>query len=100
MKEYIKKTAKEAQTCGLPMIRAMFLEFPNDKNAWELSDQYMFGSDYLVAPVTEYGARERSVYLPEGKWEAMDGGGVIESRGETVVANAPLDYTPVYKRIK
>ena len=100
MKEYIKKTAKEAQTCGLPMIRAMFLEFPNDKNAWELSDQYMFGSDYLVAPVTEYGARERSVYLPEGKWEAMDGGGVIESRGETVVASAPLDYTPVYKRIK
>ena len=100
MKEYIKKTAKEAETVGLPMIRAMFLEFPDDKRAWELSDQYMFGSDYLVAPVTEYGAREREVYLPEGKWEAADGSGVIESRGETVTANAPLDYMPVYKRIR
>jgi alpha-D-xyloside xylohydrolase len=57
----------------------------------------MFGSEYLVAPVTEYGARERKVYLPKGKWEAMDGSGVVDSNGETVTANAPLDYMPVYK---
>ena len=97
MKGYIKKTAAEAESRGLPMIRVMFLEFPNDKAAWEISDQYMFGSEYLVAPVTEYGARERKVYLPKGKWEAMDGSGVVDSNGETVTANAPLDYMPVYK---
>ena len=98
MKDYIRKTAKECETVGLPMIRAMFLEFPEDATAWELSDQYMFGSDYLVAPVTEYGARERTVYLPAGKWIAMDSGRLIESQGETVTVSAPLDYMPVFKR--
>lgn len=99
MKDYIKKTAGEAEEKGLPMIRAMFLEFPDDEKAWDVPDQYMFGSEYLVAPVTEYGAREREVYLPCGKWEAMDGSGIVESNGETVNASAPLDYMPVYKRI-
>jgi len=99
MRDYIRKTAKEAETLGLPMIRGMFLEFPRDPLAWEVSDQYMFGSEYLVAPVTEYGARERKVYLPAGRWEAMDGSGVIESKGETVTAAAPLDYMPVYRRL-
>ena len=99
MKPYIKKTANEAQTKGLPMIRAMFLEFPNDAKAWEVSDQYMFGSNYLVAPVTEYGVRERNVYLPKGKWEPMDGSGIIESKGEFVIAKAPIDYMPVYLKL-
>jgi alpha-D-xyloside xylohydrolase len=60
----------------------------------------MFGSDYLVAPVTEYGARERKVYLPKGRWEAMDGSGAIDSNGQFVMASSPLDYMPVYKRLK
>ncbi len=100
MKPYIKATADEARVNGKPMIRAMFLEFPNDEAAWDAADQYMFGADYLVAPVTEYGARERRVYLPEGKWEAQDGSGIIESVGEYVTASAPLDYMPVFKLIK
>lgn len=100
LKEYIKKTAKQAEATGLPMIRAMFLEFPQDAAAWELSDQYMFGEEYLVAPVTEYGARERSVYLPAGRWEAMDGSGIIESSGQTITAAAPIDYMPVYRRLE
>ena len=99
MQDYIVKTAKEAETQGLPMIRGMFFAFPQDEKAWEIADQYMFGSDYLVAPVTEYGARQRSVYLPAGRWQAMDGSGVIESTGMTVTAAAPLDYMPVYKRL-
>ena len=100
LKEYIKKTAKQAEATGLPMIRAMFLEFPQDPAAWELADQYMFGEEYLVAPVTEYGARERSVYLPAGRWEAMDGSGIIESSGQTITAAAPIDYMPVYHRLE
>lgn len=99
MKDYIVKTAKEAETLGLPMIRGMFFAFPQDPAAWDAEDQYMFGSDYLVAPVTEYGARQRSVYLPAGRWQAMDGSGIIESTGMTVTAAAPLDYMPVYKRL-
>ena len=81
------------------MIRGMFFAFPQDEKAWDAADQYMFGSDYLVAPVTEYGARQRTVYLPAGRWQAMDGSGIIESTGMTVTAAAPLDYMPVYKRL-
>ncbi len=99
LKPYILKTAREAQQLGLPMIRGMFLEFPGDEKAWTLSDQYMFGSDYLVAPVTAYGARQRRVYLPAGLWKAMDGSGTISSQGQFVTALAPLDYMPVYQRL-
>ncbi len=99
LKPYIKKTADEAVETGLPMMRALYLEYPDDKTCWQLSDEYMFGSDYLVAPVTDYGARERSVYLPRGEWQPMCGGDAIVSRGEYVTVPAPLDYMPVFKKI-
>ncbi|MCD8056407.1 MAG: family 31 glucosidase [Clostridiales bacterium] len=98
IKPYIKKTADEAAATGVPMIRAMFLEFPDDEVCRGLGDQYMFGSDYLVAPVTDYGARERRVYLPAGEWESVPGGELISSAGEYITAAAPLDKMPVYKR--
>ncbi len=100
LKPYIKKTADEAVETGMPVMRAMYLEFPEDAACWTAADQYMFGGDYLVAPVTEYGARERQVYLPAGRWEAMDGSGTVESRGQFVTASAPLSYMPVYRRIR
>lgn len=99
MKTYIKATADECRVNGKPMMRALFIEFPEDEKAWDCADEYMFGNDYLVAPVTEYRARRRRVYLPKGSWEALDGSGIIESEGEYVEALAPLDYMPVYKRL-
>ena len=99
MKPYIKRTADEAVKTGLPMMRAMYLSFPEDPVCWTLEDQYMFGPDYLAAPVTEYGARTRRVYLPAGTWEPMEGGPVFESAGEWITADAPLDRMPVFRRI-
>lgn len=99
MKQYIKATADECRVNGKPMMRALFIEFPEDEKAWDCADEYMFGNDYLVAPVTEYRARRRRVYLPRGSWEALDGSGVIESEGEFIEALAPLDYMPVYKKL-
>ncbi|MBO7405659.1 MAG: family 31 glucosidase [Clostridia bacterium] len=100
LKPYIKQAADESVETGLPMMRAMYLEFPDDPVTWTLGDEYMFGSDYLVAPVTEYGARERQVYLPAGKWEIFGGTEIIESAGEWITAPAPLDGMPVYRRIR
>ena len=97
LKPYIERTADEAVQSGIPMMRAMFIEFPDDMTCYETDDQYMFGSDYLVAPVTEYGARERRVYLPEGTWKYN--GGIISSKGEYITADAPLDVMPVFERI-
>ena len=99
MKPYIRKTADEATATGLPMIRAMYLQFPDDENCWAADDQYMFGTSYLVAPVTEYGMRERRVYLPAGSWQAQDSGEIIESKGEFITAAAPLEYMPVYRKM-
>ncbi len=95
---YIDELNKEAHKTGLPIMRAMFLEFPEDAKCWELDDQYMFGSKYLVAPVLEAGVSEREVYLPEGKWEDIRDGKVYEG-GCTVKAPAPIDSIPVFKRV-
>lgn len=100
MKPYIAEIAKETEQTGVPMIRALFLEFPEDEECWNVSDEYMFGPDLLVAPVTDYGARERSVYLPKGIWQPMDGSDEITSEGQYVTAKAPLEYMPVFMRVE
>ncbi|MCO6147961.1 alpha-xylosidase [Flavobacterium sp. NRK1] len=64
---YIYAQAKDCSERGLPMMRAMFVEFPNDPGSWLIDNQYMFGSDMLVAPLFEE-VTERDVYLPEGTW--------------------------------
>ena len=64
---YIYAQSKLASEKGLPMLRALFVEFPEDPGAWQVDNQYMLGSDILVAPFFE-AAKSRSVYLPKGQW--------------------------------
>jgi alpha-D-xyloside xylohydrolase len=79
-------------------MRALFLEFPEEAPAWEVGDQYMFGPDVLVAPVTAQGARERAVYLPVGaSWVDAWTGDPVDEDG-WVTAVAPLERIPVYLR--
>lgn len=98
MKEYIKQVMDEAHENGSPAIRTMFYEFPADKTCWEISDQYMFGPSYLVAPVLYKGMTSRPVYLPEGTWENIHDHTVYQG-GQTIQADAPLEIIPVYKRL-
>ena len=65
---YVYAQAKECTEKGLPMLRALFVEFPDDPGAWKVDDEYLFGSQSLVAPVLESGIPGRTVYLPDGKW--------------------------------
>lgn len=95
LKPYIETLMKEASTTGAPIMRTMFYEFPNDAKCWELSDQYMFGSDYLVAPILHAGETKRNVYLPAGQWKNLDDNTVYDS-AQTIVCNAPLDVIPVF----
>lgn len=99
MKEYIKALSKEAHEKGLPMIRSMYFEFPDDPNCAALSDQFMFGSDYVVAPVLHLGQRERDVYLPVGNWKNIHTGEVVAG-GQTVKVDAPLEIIPVFIKEK
>src|SRR5439155_13480787 len=53
---------------GLPIVRAMWMHYPDDRVAVARGDQYLWGRDILVAPVVEKGATSRRVYLPGGSW--------------------------------
>ena len=99
LKPYIHSLMEEASRTGAPLLRTMFYEFPQDPACWELDDQYMFGSDYLVAPILHAGQRERNVYLPAGTWENVRTGELCEG-GRTLLCEAPLEAIPVFCRSK
>ena len=63
---YIYSLAWQTHETGAPFMRGLFLDFPGDPNVANIGDEYMFGPALLVAPVTDQGATERSVYLPAG----------------------------------
>jgi alpha-glucosidase/alpha-D-xyloside xylohydrolase len=65
---YTYTLCREAHDTGLPLIRAMWLHYPDDAEAVTRGDQYLWGRDILVAPVVERGATRRNVYLPKGDW--------------------------------
>lgn len=64
---YIYAQAKESSMHGWPMFRALFVEYPKDPGSWLVDNEYIFGSDMLVAPMLEDGD-SRDVYLPGGEW--------------------------------
>jgi len=66
LRSYVQQINEEAAKTGMPMLRPMFLQFPNDAGCQgsNVEDQFMFGPDWLVAPVTTYQAASRNVYLP------------------------------------
>ncbi len=98
LRPYVMEQMATASTTGLPPMRALFLEFPAEGPAWEVNDQYMFGPDVLVAPITALGARERDVYLPEGaSWLDAWTGEPVGQNG-WVTADAPLERIPVFLR--
>ncbi|MGE5589818.1 MAG: glycoside hydrolase family 31 protein [Bacillota bacterium] len=94
---YIYSAFEEAHRTGLPVMRPLLLEYPDDPNTVNLSDQYLFGRDVLVAPVYQPGARHRMVYLPAGVWYDYWSGERLEG-GRHLVAEAPLERMPLYVR--
>ena len=82
---YVYAQAKDCTERGLPMVRALLVEFPQDKGAWLVEDEYMFGSQMLVAPLLESG-NSRDVYLPKGKWIDYQTGKVYEGGYQTIEA--------------
>ena len=64
---YIYSTAWEVHSGGRSFMNALGLEYPSDARSLDVKDEYLFGNSLLVAPVREYGARQREVYLPEGE---------------------------------
>ena len=83
---------------GATIMRPLVMDFPSDQTARVLTDEYMFGPAFLVAPVTTHLARSRSVYLPGGApWYDFWTGARLEG-GQTLEAPAPFDSMPLYVR--
>ncbi|MGI5895476.1 MAG: TIM-barrel domain-containing protein [Oscillospiraceae bacterium] len=98
LKPYIKEAMKAAHEKGTPVIRPVFYDFPSDKAAWDAHEEYLFGSDLLVAPVLYPGARTKEVYLPAGsKWVEVETGKVFDG-GQAVTVDAPLNVIPLFAK--
>lgn len=94
LKEYIYYLFIQANEKGLPLMRPIFMEYPNDSQSYEEHNQYLFGSDILVCPAVEYGQRIREVYIPDENW--VDAYSEIPiKRGKSFVA-CPLEKIPVF----
>lgn len=100
MLPYLYSLMYEAYTNGMPAMRPLFLEFPQDKNCY--SDQnltFMFGPAVLVANVVEKGAKTRTIYLPAGsKWYDMNDNLREYEGGQTIQIPVDLGSIPMFLR--
>jgi alpha-glucosidase/alpha-D-xyloside xylohydrolase len=94
---YVYSAVRECTLSGMPIMRALWLHYPDDPAAVARGDQYLWGRDMLVAPVVEKGATSRKLYLPRGGWfdfwtnERLEGGREIDRKVD-------LETTPLYVR--
>jgi alpha-glucosidase (family GH31 glycosyl hydrolase) len=97
MLPYLYSAVRECTMTGLPVMRSLWLHYPDDPAAVARGDEYLWGRDILVAPVTEQGATSRRIYLPRGVWydfwsnERHDG-------GREISRDVDLETMPLYVR--
>lgn len=94
---YIYSNAFHAAQTGEPLMRALVLDYQDDANVYEIGDQYLFGKDLMVCPVTTKGAQTRTVYLPEGEWYDWWTGKKYTGK-QYVHVVTPLDTLPIFAK--
>lgn len=92
---YLYSNSYEMHTTGMPLMRALVLEYQEDPNVYEISDQYLFGNDLMVCPVTTKEAKTRTVYLPEGNWINYWTGEKFEGKQYLNVLT-PIEQMPIF----
>lgn len=93
---YIYTYARKAYDTGLPIMRALVLEFPNDEKTFSINDQFMFGKEFLIAPVIEKGISMRNIYLPKGKWVDYNNPKTTYNGEQTIEYPVTLDVIPMF----
>lgn len=93
---YTYTYAREAYDTGLPLMRALLLEYPDDSETYRLNGQFLLGKELLVAPVVEKGAVTKEVYVPEGEWIDFNDGKTVYSGPKWITVDAPLNRIPVF----
>ena len=94
---YIYSLAWKTTSENYTPMRPLVMDFRNDLNVQNIGDQFMYGPAFLVNPVTEQGAAQRHLYLPNGKWYDFWTGSTLEG-GKFAHVAAPLDRMPIYVR--
>jgi alpha-D-xyloside xylohydrolase len=98
LRPYIDEQMRLAHEQGIPPMRPLFFDFPDDPESATIDDEFLFGPDLLVAPVLQEGARSRKVYLPGGTiWIDAWTGQTFEGHHH-LIAEAPLERIPLYLR--
>jgi alpha-D-xyloside xylohydrolase len=95
---YLYSTAWDVTAHGGSIMRALYLDFPSDRHADTIDNEYMFGRSLLVCPVTEKGITKQAVYLPAGaSWHDFWTGDTLQG-GQTIDRATPFDILPLYVR--
>lgn len=93
---FIKSYTYQATQNGVPVMRALFLEYPEDDNTYTISDEYFFGEEFLVAPMVNEGG-SRTVYFPKGaNYLEYYNKTAVYTGGSTTEVQLELEYSPVY----
>jgi alpha-glucosidase len=93
---YLYTYAREAYDTGMPILRALLLEYPNDKETFEADEQFLFGKELLVAPVVGKSAVTKKIYLPEGEWIDFNDGQTLYSGEKWITCKSPLNTIPIF----
>ena len=94
---YIIEQSELACRSGLPIVQALLIHHPNDRQVWHIDDEYYFGNEFLVCPVMNAENR-RDIYLPEGQWVHFLTGERLEGGRWYDHVEVPLDEMPVFVR--
>ena len=97
MLPYLYSAVHECATKGMPIMRALWLHFPDDPKAVECGDEYLWGRSVLVAPVVEKGATTRRVYLPRSTWYDFWSGERLAG-GREITRSVDLETMPLFVR--
>jgi alpha-D-xyloside xylohydrolase len=105
---YIIDQSEKACQSGYPLVRALLMHHPHDRQVWHIDDEYYFGSEFLVCPVmnarhtstdeSKSGVGTRDIYLPEGLWVNFFTGERLEGGRWYYNVEVPLDQMPVFVR--
>lgn len=94
---YIVEQSERACRTGYPLVRALLLHHPHDRQCWHIDDEYYFGDDFLCCPVMS-GDNRRDIYLPEGLWVDFFTGERLEGGRWYYDVEVPLERMPVFVR--
>jgi len=98
LRPYVLRELTLTAETGLPLNRPLFFDYPSDEACWVVADQFMFGREFMVAPVYEMNALTRSVYFPEGENWCHYFTGQSYAGGQMATIDAPLAHFPLFRK--